>query len=72
MDEMRGTYLLPEFVHAPLGQLSSHFNRGLLYRLLYRLWCWLGILEVCSLAVVTHSVSARGKQETLLAQGRVV
>ena len=68
MDEMRGTYLLPEFVHAPLRQLFSHANR----RLMYRLRCWLGILEVCSLAVVTHVVSVRGKQQTLLAQGRVV
>lgn len=64
MYKMRGAYLLPEFVHAPLGQLLPYFDR----RLLYGLWCWLGILKVSGLAGCTHSVSVRGKQKTLLVQ----
>lgn len=64
MDEMMGACLLPELVHASLGQLLPHFNG----RLLYGLWCWLGILEVCSLAGFTHFVRARGEQKALLAQ----
>ena len=57
-------YLLPELVHAPLRQLVPHFNG----RLVYRLWCWLRTLEVCSLAGFTHAVSVRGEQKTSLIQ----
>ena len=69
MDKMSGAYLLPELVHAPLGQLFPDLNG----RLMYRLWCWLGTLEeVCSLARFTHVVSVRGKQKTLLIQGSFI
>lgn len=67
MDKMRGAYLLPELVHAPLGQLFPDFNGRLMYRL-----CWLGILEVCGLAGLTHVDSVRGKQKTLLIQGSLI
>lgn len=61
-------HLLPELVHAPLGQLLPHFDG----RLPYGLWCWLGILEVCSLAKFIHVVSAREKEKTMLVQEGII
>lgn len=56
MDKMRGAYLLPKLVYAPLRQLLSHFDG----KLLYGLWCWLGFLEICGLVDFTHVVAGSG------------
>ena len=68
MDNMKVAHLLPELVHAPLGQLLPHFDG----RLPYGLWCWLGFLEVCGLGEFTHVVSAREKAKTSLVQESII
>ena len=68
MGNMRGAYLLPELVHAPLGQLLPHFD-GIS---LYGLWCWLGILKGCSVTGFTHVVGLQGTQRSSLVQRRTV